>query len=640
MSTITGVARFRDLARFGGHGTQISGCAMMTIVTILVVACEVALASGGTKPNVIIVITDDQGYGDMSCHGNPYLVTPEIDKLASDSVRLADFHVDPTCSPTRAALMTGRYSTRVGVWLTYGSRHHLQRDEITIADVFGDAGYRTAIFGKWHLGDNYPFRPHDRGFDETLIHGGGMIGETPDYWNNDYYDDVYFRNGKPESVEGYCTDVWFDESIKFIDRNKEGPFLLVLSTNAPHGPLHVPAKYSQKYRGESGVNAERACFYGMIDCIDENLGRLRTHLSESNLDRNTIIVFLNDNGTGHGALLKKDGKGNRDGWAEAGFNANLRGRKASAYEGGHRAACFIHWPEGGLVSGREFDGLTAHFDLMPTLIDLCGVQLKKPIQFDGVSIARSLKKGDERVGPRTLVVHHQGRFGKRLGDGMPIYGKDFSVMSGKWRLVGKELYDLYADPEQRTDVAAVHPEVEARLVKEYESWWADVSTGFENPNAFIIDPSKQRVVKVTSQNLLGDNVAYSQHHVRNAMKLKDCWTWLDVKEQGIYRFTVRRWPMEIDVALSATTPGHAIDQARHEMDNKLINYPSLPIDVKAVQLCIGNIEQTMLVGADASQAQFVVPLKSGLQRFSCNLVTADGRSTAAYYAYIEPASDE
>jgi len=187
------------------------------------------------RPNVIVIMTDDQGYGDMSCHGNPFVKTPKLYRLWAESVRLTDFHVDPTCSPTRAALMTGRYSFRTGVWLTYAGRHHLRRDEVTIADVFSRNGYRTAIFGKWHLGDNYPFRPDDRGFDESLIHGGGVVGETPDYWGNDYYDDVYLRNGRPERVQGYCTDVWFNEAMRFIAENRKRPFFLYIPTNAPHG---------------------------------------------------------------------------------------------------------------------------------------------------------------------------------------------------------------------------------------------------------------------------------------------------------------------------------------------------------------------------------------------------------------------
>lgn len=462
-------------------------------------ACLVSLGAfwaqnvaGDEKPNVIVVLTDDQGYGDMSCHGNPYLNTPEIDKLAAQSVRLVDFHVDPTCSPTRAALMTGRYSTRVGVWLTYGSRHHLYQNETTLADVFHDNGYRTGIFGKWHLGDNYPFRPHDRGFDESLIHGGGMIGETPDFWNNDYYDDTYFRNGEPEQVQGYCTDVWFDEAKKFIDRNQDRPFFLYLSTNAPHGPLHVPEKYTRKYRGKKGVSKERAYFYGMIDCIDENIGQLRKHLESTGVAKNTIIVFMNDNGTGHGVTLKSDGKWDRDGWESDGFNAGLRGRKASAYEGGHRAACFIQWADGGLESGKNVAGLTAHLDIMPTLIDLCGLKTKQPIAFDGLSLAKAIREPNSQVSDRTLFVHHQGRFGKPIGDGMPIRGKDYAVMSGGWRLVGDELYDLRSDPSQRNNVADQNKTLVDKLSRAYESWWADISKTFNTPSAFVIDPATQK----------------------------------------------------------------------------------------------------------------------------------------------------
>ncbi len=256
--------------------------------SVIFVLNMVCVCSGAVerKPNVIVIITDDQGYGDLSCHGNPWLKTPEMDRLYTDGVRLTDFHVDPTCAPTRAALMTGRYSARTGVWLTYGSRHHLRRDEVTMADVFQQHGYRTAIFGKWHLGDNYPFRPTDRGFDESLIHGGGVIGETPDYWDNNYYDDTYFRNNRPEKVKGYCTDVWFDETIRFMEANRDRPFFVYLSTNAPHGPLHVPERYRIPYAAQG---ARRAAFYGMIASIDENLGRLRTALTALRLERDTIV---------------------------------------------------------------------------------------------------------------------------------------------------------------------------------------------------------------------------------------------------------------------------------------------------------------------------------------------------------------
>ncbi|MCK4959665.1 MAG: arylsulfatase, partial [Planctomycetes bacterium] len=353
----------------------------LAAIVLAVILSSQLWARTEKQPNVIVILTDDQGYGDMSCNGNPYIKTPEMDRLYKDGVRLTDFHVDPTCAPTRAALMTGRYSARAGVWLTYASRNHLRRDEVTMADVFKQNGYKTAIFGKWHLGENYPFRPMDRGFDESLIHGGGVVGEAPDYWDNNYYDDVYIRNGKPQQVQGYCTDVWFNETIRFIDQNKDRPFFIYLPTNAAHAPFHVPEKYARPYASQKG----RAAFYGMIANIDENLGKLRDHLNKMSLERDTILVFFNDNGTGAGVELTKDESGNRNGWELNGYNAGMRGKKTSRYEGGHRAACFIHWPKGGLTGGRDIGGVTAHIDLLPTLIDLCGLRFKDKSRFDGIS---------------------------------------------------------------------------------------------------------------------------------------------------------------------------------------------------------------------------------------------------------------
>ncbi len=376
---------------------------MRRLILLLLLGCAVV----AQQPNVIIVMTDDQGYADMSCHGNPYVRTPAMDRLHSESVRFTDFHVDPTCSPSRAALMTGRYASRAGVWLTYGGRNHLRRDEVTMADVFQRSGYATAIFGKWHLGDNYPFRPIDRGFGESLIHGGGVVGETPDHWGNDYYDDVYLRNGKPEPVSGYSTDVWFREATRFIEKHRNRPFFLYLATNAPHGPRHVPAKYLKPYLGNPKIPEARARFYGMIVNIDENLAKLRARLAALDLAENTIFLFLTDNGGTAGV---------------AGYNAGMRGKKGTVHEGGHRAACFVHWPKAGLDRGRDIDTLTAHFDLFPTLADWC--DLSTNVQFDGRSLAPLV--GDEAASwpSRTLLVHHQGRFGQPVGKGLPIKYKE------------------------------------------------------------------------------------------------------------------------------------------------------------------------------------------------------------------------
>ncbi|MGB2821551.1 MAG: arylsulfatase, partial [Phycisphaerae bacterium] len=284
--------------------------------------------SPGGKPNVVLVITDDQGYGDLGCHGNEVIRTPNIDRLHGESVRLTNFHVGPTCAPTRAGLMTGRYCNCTGVWHTIAGRSLIRRDEVTMADVFAAGGYRTGIFGKWHLGDNYPFRPQDRGFQDVLVHGGGGVSQTPDYWGNDYFDDTYFRSGVPESCTGYCTDVWFDEAMKFIEAGRDRPFFCYLPTNAPHGPYNVADSYSRPYRGL--IPDQRANFYGMITNIDDNVGRLRAKLAELGIEENTILIWMTDNGTSAGCSLDENE------FVREGFNAGMRGMKGSAYDGGHR----------------------------------------------------------------------------------------------------------------------------------------------------------------------------------------------------------------------------------------------------------------------------------------------------------------
>ncbi|SMP68986.1 Arylsulfatase A [Neorhodopirellula lusitana] len=596
------------------------------------IAVMLLFASSGVaaerRPNVILIVTDDQGYGDLSCHGNPILKTPELDQLYRDSIRLTDFHVDPTCAPTRAALMTGRYSARTGVWLTYGSRHHLRRDEVTMADVFQRSGYKTAIFGKWHLGDNYPFRPNDRGFDESLIHGGGVVGETPDYWDNNYYDDFYFRNGSPEQVEGYCTDVWFNETIQFAKANKERPFFAYLSTNAPHGPLHVPQAYMKPYADQP---KQRAAFYGMIASIDENIGKLRSALSELSLDRDTMVVFLNDNGTNGGVTLSKVDGDSRNGWEVAGYNAGMRGRKTSRYEGGHRAACFIRWPGGGLKGGRDVNGVTAHIDLLPTFIDLCDLQFDDSERFDGVSLAKTL--GGNAAPQRTVVVHDQGRFGHSLGDGLLIKDKDYSVMRGSWRLVGRELFDLSSDPSQKVDLALQHPELAATLRGKYETWWNHIAERSDEYNPFVINPAKQKTVLISSQNWLGGEVAYSQRSVRAGLG-GEGWAFIDVEVPGKYRIGLRRYPRESNLLIRAEAPPWPSAPETHNG----VKDERVALDIVTARLAVDDFDESRPVAASDDEIVFEVMLSGGQQKLQTWFSQRGGRQTAAYYVYIEPAA--
>ena len=266
----------------------------------LIYVSSVSVALGAaSQPNIILIMTDDQGYGDVGALGNTMIRTPNLDKLAGESVRLTNFHVDPTCAPTRAALMTGKYSSRTGVWDTFGGRSIVARDETMMPKLLADAGYATGMFGKWHLGDNYPFRPEDKGFQHVVQHGGGGVGQTPDYWGNNYFDDTYWVNGTLTKFKGYVTDVWFDEALQFIEKNSKQPFFAYIATNAPHGPFFVDEKYSNPY-ADKGVVSPMAEFYGMIENIDENMGRLDAKLTELGLHENTVVIFMTDNGTAAG----------------------------------------------------------------------------------------------------------------------------------------------------------------------------------------------------------------------------------------------------------------------------------------------------------------------------------------------------
>ena len=319
-----------------------------------------APASG--KPNVIFILTDDQGYGDLSCTGNPVLRTPELDRLYAQSVRLTDFPVSPTCSPSRGALMSGHYANHAGTWHTVAGRSILKEGELTMGQVFESGGYATAMFGKWHLGDNYPFRPEDRGFQEVVRHGGGGVGQTPDYWNNASFDDTYFHNGRPQKYHGFSTDVFFDEAKRFISKcNARGtPFFVYLATSAAHSPFVCPEKYWKRFV-DAGIEKHTAVFLGMIANIDENVGKLRQWLVDQGLNKNTILIFSSDNGTAAGQDV---------------YNAGMSGHKGSALDGGHRVPFFLYWPAGGFNRAEDVDHVTAHIDILPTLIELCG--LAKP----------------------------------------------------------------------------------------------------------------------------------------------------------------------------------------------------------------------------------------------------------------------
>ena len=589
----------------------------LIILTLLLPGCTFPESRKPSQPNIILVITDDQGYGDLSCHGNPWIATPNLDRLHQQSIRLTDFHVSPTCAPTRAALLTGHYTNRTGAWHTIGGRSLLRESEITMADILSSNGYRTGIFGKWHLGDNYPFRPQDRGFQEVLIHKGGGVGQAPDYMDNNYFDDTYFHNGIAERHSGYCTDIWFDGALDFIKSSGDKPFFCYLSTNAPHSPYFVDDRYADPYRSNPDIPSPE--FYGMIANFDENLGRLLAAVRDLGIEDNTILVFMTDNGTSSGADT-----GGQDGFIESGYNAGMRGKKGSMYEGGHRVPCFIRWPGGSLAGGFDIDELTSHIDLLPTLVDLLGLEDLPETNFDGTSL-KPLLLGDTPRLERAIVTDSQ-----RIQ--YPEKWRRSAVMRGKWRLInGKELYNLSDDPEQRQDVAEKYPEKTSELRLSYEKWWDDISPVFDEYPRIIIGSEKEKTTVLSSHDLHTDGpVAWNHRQVRSG-QISNGWWAMRAAAAGKYRISLRRWPMEAEIPIRSgmdPEPGIIKTSVPASVEGK-----ALPI--RRGHLQAGNFSGVKDVGSSDTEVSFTVELPEGNFRLQAWFSGEEDLNLCAYYVCVE-----
>jgi arylsulfatase A-like enzyme len=462
---------------------------LLIVAFVVVIGVNPRIASDidltGSRPNIVLIITDDQGYGDLACHGNPLLQTPNLDRLHRESVRLTDFHVSPTCAPTRAALMTGRHEFKSGVTHTILERERLNLNATTIAQVLQSAGYATGIFGKWHLGDEPAYQPGRRGFDEDFIHGGGGIGQTypgscGDAPGNQYFNPAILHNGKFERTEGYCTDVFFDRANRWIaDQSQTGaPFFAYICTNAPHEPLVSPGpKYEQLYEGRSisgrTLDQGSIAYYAMITNIDENIGRLLAQLANSGVDRDTIVIFLTDNGGTHTQL----------------FNAGMRGRKVTPYQGGTRVPSFWRWP-GTLAAGIDANQLTAHVDVFPTIAALAGAQISNSPPLDGRNLLPILADPQAEWPDRYLFTH-VGRWEPGQADSSKF--NRCAVRNARFRFVNNaELYDIHSDPGETKNVIAEHPEVVADMRKAYDDWWKEVRGDMINEDAIgpAVNPFK------------------------------------------------------------------------------------------------------------------------------------------------------
>jgi arylsulfatase len=469
-----------------GRSCTLKPTILLAAVVGLLGAPARAPAQAERRPNIVIVMPDDIGYGDFACLGNPIIQTPRIDRLHDQSIRFTSFHVSPTCAPTRAALMTGRHEFKNGVTHTIYERERLAPDSVTLAQILKSAGYTTGIFGKWHLGDEPAYGPDKRGFDETFIHGAGGIGQTfpgscGDAPGNTYFDPAILHNGRFEKTQGYCTDVFFTQALAWIDSVKERdkPFFAYITPNAAHEPLQVPESYAKRHAGQVPENVAK--FYGMIENIDDNVGRLLDALDQSKLSDNTLVLFLTDNGGTAGVPI---------------FNAGMRGKKVTPFEGGTRVPSFWRWPAGLPLTTRDIPALTAHIDILPTLAAIAGAPLDGPLatQVEGRSLAPLLKNPWPTEWPNRTLVTHVGRWPTGHQDAWQYRGA--SIRDDRWSLVfqpaGQALFDLQSDPGQATDAQKQHPEIVTRLRAAYDQWWADVQPRLVNETAVgpAINPFK------------------------------------------------------------------------------------------------------------------------------------------------------
>lgn len=462
----------------------------------------VCFGSFAQSPNVILIITDDQGYGDLGFTGNPHVQTPVLDALARESVRLNQFYVSPVCAPTRSSLMTGRYSLRTGVRDTNNGGATMATEEVTIAEMLQDAGYRTGIFGKWHLGDNYPYRPSDQGFDESVIHLAGGMGQPGDFTNffqgdRSYFDPILWNNNERKPYKGYCSDIFTDEAIRFIEAEKEQPFFCYLSFNAPHTPLQVPDEYYEQYKEldpskgwevdgapvptmseKDKEDARRV--YAMVSNIDDNVGRLLQSLEDLGISDNTVVIFMTDNGP-----------------QQRRYNGGMRDLKGTVFRGGVRVPFFMKLPN---LPAKEtaINQTLAHIDVLPTLAELCGAELPADREIDGRSFLPLISGASgDFFATRPLFFYWTRKY--------PEPYSNMALQKGRYKLVGNsgfdasarefELFDVTNDPFEQVNIAGSNLELAEELKKELDGLLeeltdsphflmdhhAEIGTPYENP---------------------------------------------------------------------------------------------------------------------------------------------------------------
>ena len=508
---------------------------------IIISAC-LSLQSGisfsqeKTHPNVILIMTDDQGYGDLGITGNPHVQTPVIDKFATESIRFNNFYVSPVCAPTRSSLLTGRYSLRTGIRDTYNGGAIMASSEVTIAEMLKQGGYKTGSFGKWHLGDNYPSRPNDQGFDESVIHlsgGMGQVGDITTYFKRDrsYFDPVLWHNGQKEAYKGYCSDIFTEEAINFIENNHKEPFFCYLAFNAPHTPLQVPDKYYQIYKDidpESGFENDDRPFvkmsekdkedarkvYAMVTNIDENIGKLLQKLDELNITENTLVIFMTDNGP-----------------QQIRYVGGMRGRKGSVYRGGVRVPFYLRYPE--LFSGnKDIETTSAHIDILPTLSQICNVELPEKRTIDGKNLLPLIKGEQVDWADRELFFYWTRRY--------PELYNNMALQNGNYKLVGNtdynspvedfELFNIKKDPYEQYNIVVDKKEIANDLKTKLDRIYKELinSENLINSPRIVIGAEKENPVILNRNDAGGERGIWAQEEIFGK--------WHVHIKQGLYNF--------------------------------------------------------------------------------------------------------
>lgn len=571
------------------------------LISLLLLGCGLfaaVLDAGDAKPpNVLIVLIDDAGYGDFGCHGHPFLKTPNIDRLHGESVRFTDFHVAPMCSPTRGQLLTGCHGLRTGVTSVTAGRTFIRPEFPTAPEMFAAAGWRTGLFGKWHLGDNHPHRPLDRGFDTAYWGRGWGFTSAPEFANV-LIDGTMLRGTREEPFTGYITDVCFSEAMTWMRARQQAgePFFCFLPLHAAHTPHTVPPAYSAPYAGKPAAD-----FFGMLANIDENMGRLETFLGASGLRDDTVVIFLTDNGGTAGVKV---------------FNGGLRGHKTTYYEGGHRVPCFVRWPRGGFGQSRDVAALTQVQDLLPTLLEITGVPRLPGPEFDGTSLT-PLLRGTGDLPDRTLVVQYGPGVGEKDTSGPREHRA--AVLWRQWRLVhGSELYDVVADRAQERDVASNHPEIVSRVRGEYERWWATVNGRLRDFVPVAVGTDAEPVVELASsdwQDVYADN----SRHIREAVGGLRGAPWnLQVARAGSYTVELHRWPFTTGVALDGN-----------------VSPPGKAMPIRGATLVLGDVTTRSDLPAGSASARFTVRLEPGRTQLHGWFHAGDGSDLCgAYFARV------